>query len=119
MTTHQVAGFALPESPLISTLGVDELVNRATQKGSFLAELLKMLDPQNVATNETAKDAYEECVKLRSHISEQLWVVCENENVASLETTMESLARVCARYELLKDVAEGDWEIIDHRVPIC
>ncbi|KAI8146784.1 hypothetical protein BJV82DRAFT_509457, partial [Fennellomyces sp. T-0311] len=89
---------------------IEEAVDKASQSGSFLAEMLQMLEPKQVKMNETIRDAYNECVKLKEYMSEKLWAVSDNDGIASLQASVESLQSVCQQYEQIKDADEvGDW----------
>ncbi|KAI9488075.1 hypothetical protein BDB00DRAFT_850222 [Zychaea mexicana] len=107
----QVAGYTVLQSTNLN-FSVDEAIVQANRSGTFLAEMLRMLEPQQVKSNETVKDTYNECLKLREFMSEKLWAVSDNERITSMQASVESLQTVCTQYEALKKCAddeEGDW----------
>ncbi|KAI9314746.1 hypothetical protein BX666DRAFT_1963095 [Dichotomocladium elegans] len=106
----QVAGYTLPNTSSFtissSPVSIEEAVRQADRQGTFLTELLNMLEPHHIQTNQTAKDAYEECLRLREWMSDQLWAANENENITSLQASMESLTNICTRFEMIKIASE-------------
>ncbi|KAI9245687.1 hypothetical protein BDA99DRAFT_527860 [Phascolomyces articulosus] len=111
----QVAGYTVLQTTNLN-FSVDEAIIQAKQSTTFLSEMLQMLEPHQVKSNETAHDAYNECTKLRDFISEKLWAVSDNERITMMQNAVDSLQHVCNRYEaLLKntDQEAGDWEIVD------
>lgn len=42
-------------------------------------------------------------------MSEQLWSICEDDKIAAVQRSLDSLTQICLDYELMKDAAEGDW----------
>ncbi|ORY95831.1 hypothetical protein BCR43DRAFT_493667 [Syncephalastrum racemosum] len=125
----QVAGYPLSNSTPL-TLSVAEATARAEQSSAFLNELLYMAEPQQLKSNEIAKDTYGECIQLRDYISEKLWSVSEDESVNALQKSLDTLGRVCAQYELVnttnysnKKREEEDWEFVEvdvaQAVPSC
>jgi hypothetical protein len=55
------------------------------------------------------KDAYQECILLKEYLSEQLWSVVEDEGIHSVQATMDEINQALSKYEMTKDMVEGDW----------
>lgn len=55
------------------------------------------------------QDRYAECLSLKEHIAEQLWSAFEKERIDALQASLESLNKACSKYDMMKDVAEGEW----------
>ncbi|KAI8065764.1 hypothetical protein BC940DRAFT_303541 [Gongronella butleri] len=112
----QVAGFQLDKTTDLS-LSVEDAVTQGTHTANLLENMLEMLAPQDVATNEVAKDAYMACLKLREYLNEQLWAVTDKEGIDNVQQTLDLIARATVSYEMMNDAAQGDWELVDVNIP--
>ncbi|CAO3584417.1 unnamed protein product [Absidia cylindrospora] len=112
----QVAGFKLKESTSLS-LSVDDAVSHAKTAGTLLENMLSLLEPNQVSENEMIKDAYKECLLLKEYLSEQLWSVTDTEGVNNVQNALDILTRAIVSYEMMKDALDGDWELVDMRIP--
>ncbi|CAO3703656.1 unnamed protein product [Rhizopus stolonifer] len=79
--------------------------------------MLGMMEPQQINTNETAKDVYKECLELKDFLSENLWLVNEDEFVACVQTALDDLMHALSKYDkmndMMNDMIEGEWEFVD------
>ncbi|KAI8379244.1 uncharacterized protein BYT42DRAFT_568181 [Radiomyces spectabilis] len=116
MMATQVAGYTVI-NPTELNITFEEAMTHAQRTGAFLQEMLRMLEPPQVKSNEIAKDAYNECLQLKDYLADQLWCVTDADKIAELTDALETLSRACSNYDMMKDVAEGDWELVDVRVP--
>ncbi|KAI8647215.1 hypothetical protein BD408DRAFT_335149 [Parasitella parasitica] len=104
----QVAGYTVSKSTPLN-LSVDEAIVNSRKSSSFLAHMLVMIDPQQVKTNETAKDAYEECLQLKEYLSEQLWSEVETDGISKVQAALDELSQALMKYEMTNDIVEGEW----------
>ncbi|KAI7907055.1 uncharacterized protein BX663DRAFT_494667 [Cokeromyces recurvatus] len=112
MVSTQVAGFTvLKDTPL--NLNLEEAIMNSKKSGSFLLHMLIMIDPEQIKTNEIAKDAYEECLQLKEYLSEQLWSVVDTECIASVQSALDELTLALNKYEMINDMIDGEWEFIE------
>ncbi|KAL1934722.1 hypothetical protein VTP01DRAFT_6904 [Rhizomucor pusillus] len=91
----QVAGYTVFQSSKLN-FDVDEAVGRAQRSSELLTEMLQMLEPHEIGSNEIAK----------------LWSAFEMEKIDALQASLESLNTACSKYEMMKDIAEGEWEFV-------
>ncbi|KAI7865725.1 hypothetical protein BDF14DRAFT_1729770 [Spinellus fusiger] len=99
---HKVNTFVCAMTNSQSTqlnLSVNEAVEDATQTGTFLLHILVMLEPCQVKTNEIAEDAYHKCLKLKDHLSEQLWCLSDAEIITSVQDSIDLLSSSVRDYE--------------------
>ncbi|KAI9025362.1 hypothetical protein CLU79DRAFT_886352 [Phycomyces nitens] len=94
----QVAGYHIHTTALLD-LSVEEAVANAIHAGSLLSAILPTLDVKEFETNESAKDAYGECLKLKEYLAEQLWTVSDADGVASIQTALDILTQTVNDYE--------------------
>ncbi|KAG1136495.1 hypothetical protein G6F37_012134 [Rhizopus arrhizus] len=112
MTSCIVAGYTVSNiTPL--NLTIEEAIEKSKRTTSFLTHMLGMMEPQQIKSNETAKDAYEECRQLKEYLSEQLWSVIDHEGVSSIQSALDDLMKAIVKYEMINDIVEGEWEFID------
>ncbi|ORX50491.1 hypothetical protein DM01DRAFT_1337670 [Hesseltinella vesiculosa] len=112
----QVAGFQLDKTTDLS-LSVEDAVAQGTDTANQLENLLELLVPKDVCSNEVAKEAYLECLKLKEYLNEQLWSVADNEAVKNIQTALDLTTRATLNYEMMIDAANGDWELVDVTIP--
>ncbi|CAO3641135.1 unnamed protein product [Cunninghamella blakesleeana] len=104
----QVAGFKFEKTSNLN-LTISEAISSAKATSVLLENTLELQDPKQLTTNETAKDAYNECLQLKEYLNEHLWSVTDNEGIADIQNAIDILTRATVSYEMMKDTAEGDW----------
>jgi hypothetical protein len=82
---------------------------KSQRSSSFLLHMLVMIDPQQIKSNEIAKDAYEECLQLKDYLSEQLWSEFDNDGISSVQLALEEIQQALNKYEMTNDMIEGEW----------
>ncbi|KAI8344507.1 hypothetical protein BC941DRAFT_447453 [Chlamydoabsidia padenii] len=107
----QIAGFNLNEVTLSYSL--EDAVTRARKAGALLEDMMVLLEPKKLAENEMIKDSYQECQQLKEHLSDQLWSVIETDGVMDIQNALDILNHAILEYEMMKDAAEGDWELVE------
>ncbi|KAL0075354.1 hypothetical protein J3Q64DRAFT_1837475 [Phycomyces blakesleeanus] len=94
----QVAGYQIHASNLLD-LSLEEALANAMHAGSLLSAIVQALNHKELETNESAKDAYAECRKLRDYLAEQLWTVSDTDGVASIQAALDALTETVDDYE--------------------
>ncbi|KAI8885740.1 hypothetical protein K501DRAFT_270504 [Backusella circina FSU 941] len=98
----QVAGFTVSKSTSLN-ISLDEAIIHSQRTSSFLEHMLGMIEPQQVKSNEIAKDAYDECVQLRDYLSEQLWSEFDTEGISSVQGALDDVTQVLSKYEMTSE----------------
>ncbi|SAM06078.1 hypothetical protein [Absidia glauca] len=94
-----------------STFSVEEIVAYAKTSSTDLENTLELLEPSQVANNETAKNTYEECLQLKTYITNQLCPKIEAEDPHGVQNTLDILTRAIVSFEMMTDAADGDWYV--------
>ncbi|KAG2209715.1 uncharacterized protein EV154DRAFT_522570 [Mucor mucedo] len=120
MASSQVAGYSVSKTTPLN-ISVEEAVINSKRSSSFLLHMMVMMDPQQIKSNETAKDAYKECLELKDYLSEQLWSEFDTDGISAVQTALEDLSQVLSKYEMTKEMIENEWEFVDSSccVPTC
>ncbi|KAI9306953.1 hypothetical protein BJ944DRAFT_262706 [Cunninghamella echinulata] len=112
----QVAGFKFEKTTSLN-ISITDAISKANTSSSLLENVLEMQDPKQIATNEIAKDSYKECLQLKEYLGEHLWSVSDTDGIADIQNAIDILTRATVSYEMMKDAAEGDWELVDVDIP--
>ncbi|KAI8084724.1 uncharacterized protein BX664DRAFT_337626 [Halteromyces radiatus] len=112
----QVAGYNLNKTTSL-TLSVQDAITHATNSGTALENMLELLEPKQIVNNEIVNDSYQECLQLKDYLSEQLWSDTEADGVVEVQNALDIVTRAIVSYEMMKDAAEGDWELVDVCIP--
>ncbi|KAI9343707.1 hypothetical protein BD770DRAFT_398125 [Pilaira anomala] len=120
MPSTQVAGYSVSQTTPLN-ISVEEAVVNSKRSSSFLLHMMVMMDPQQIKSNEIAKDAYQECLQLKEYLSEQLWSEFDTEGISSVQLALEDLSLALNKYEMTSEMIEGEWEFVDSSccVPTC
>ncbi|SAM04248.1 hypothetical protein [Absidia glauca] len=94
---------------------MEDAVSQARNAGGLLEDMLILIEPTKLDENEI--DTYQECLQLKEHLSDQLWSVTESKGVMDVQNALDGLTRAITGYEMMKDAAEGDWELVDVSIP--
>ncbi|CAO3692410.1 unnamed protein product [Rhizopus stolonifer] len=103
MSSCIVAGFTVSKTTPLD-LSVEQMIRESKKSSSFLVHMLGMMEPQQIKSNETVKDTYEECLQLKEYLSEQLWAVHDQENISSVQAALDDLTHVLSEYESTSDI---------------
>ncbi|KAI8343563.1 hypothetical protein BC941DRAFT_411731 [Chlamydoabsidia padenii] len=109
-----VSGFDLSK---FASLSLNDTVARARNSGTLLENTLELLEPSQVTKDETAQNAYKECLQLKTYITEQLHSGINTDDANDIQNALDILTRAIVSFEMMKDAADGDWDTVDVDFP--